>query len=610
MRDAPGGDQPPCPDRANSVGADTPAPTDRINVGAAGGPAPTRVYPAIAPHAPPPPSQLGQYRLRDRLGQGGMGAVYRAEHLHLKRDVAIKVLSPGQASDPRAAARFQLEMEVVGRIDHPNVVRATDAGEASGVHYLVMELIDGVDLARLLGGGGPLPVAEACEVARQAAVGLQAAHDHGLVHRDVKPSNLMLTASGAVKVLDLGVALLRPGGRNPDGLTGVGEVMGTAEYMAPEQWTETHAVDGRADVYSLGCTLYTLLTGGPPFRDLGGSSFPWMMLAHQGTPARPVTEYRPDVPPALTALLTRMLAKDPADRPASPGDVAAALEGLAAGANLAALVHPAKPSTKPVVVRRPPATPPRRRTHRVLYAAVAVLVVGTSAVGLAGRLAGGRPEPAAPEPAPAPAPEPAGKGWKNLLAVAPGEQGKRLWSPAVEAVLNHNPAAELLTLQSPRPALIRLGAAPATPYRLQVGLRQVRWDGGVGVYFGGRAVPPRNEFVFQFLTLHRTDAGPGRTFALGRGRGLASPNGVAVIEFATQHLPAPGAGEHLLELELLSGGLGTVRWDGAACPELVGEQATARATRLFPDGGLEGEFGVYCNGAAVTVSTARYSLFD
>ncbi len=615
MKDSPGGDRPHAPNRDDRVagpliGKDTPAPTERIAVGAAAGPPPTRVYPVIPSYAPPPPLRLGQYRLLDRLGQGGMGAVYRAEHLRLKRDVAIKVLSPAQANDPRAAARFQLEMEVVGRIDHPNVVRATDAGEEAGVHYLVMELIDGIDLAGLLARRGPLPVAEACEVVRQAAAGLQAAHDHGLVHRDVKPSNLMLTAAGRVKVLDLGLALLRPGARPADGLTGVGEVMGTAEYMAPEQWTETHAVDGRADVYSLGCSLYALLTGGPPFQDTGGSS-PRIMLAHQVTPAPLVTDHRPDVPRPLAALLARMLAKDPADRPATPGAVAAALEDLVAGADLAALAGPADHAATPVARRRPPpAAPRRRRADRVLFAVVAALVVGTSAVGLAGWLVGDRPAPDAPEPATPPEPVAAANAWKNLLAVSPGEQGKRLWFPAAESVFDHNSAAELLTLQSPRAALVRLGTAPARPYRVQVGLRQVRWDGGVGVYFGGRTVPPENEFVFQFLTLHRTDGGLDRAFALGRGRGTSTPNGVAVVEFATQHVPAPGTGEHLLELDLRSGVLATVRWDGVACPDLVGVPATARAARLFPDGELEGEFGVYCNGAAVTVSTARYLLAD
>jgi len=156
--------------------------------------------------AEPLPARLGQYEIVEQIGRGGMGTVYNAVHTRLKRPVAIKVLSAGRLQDPQAIARFQREMEAVGRLDHPNLVRAHDAGEVDGQHFLVMEFLDGTDLTKLVRQGGPLPVADACEVVRQAALGIQYAHEHGLVHRDVKPSNIMLTTAGQVKVLDLGLA--------------------------------------------------------------------------------------------------------------------------------------------------------------------------------------------------------------------------------------------------------------------------------------------------------------------------------------------------------------------------------------------------------------------
>src|SRR5262249_33677503 len=158
-----------------------------------------------------------------------------------------------------------------GRLEHPNLVRYTDAGEVEGKLFLVMELLDGEDLAKLVKARGPLPVAEACALVRQAALGLQHAHEQGLVHRDVKPSNLLLTTAGVVKVLDLGLARLCAAGPAGEALTSATQLMGTPDYMAPEQLLDSHAVDARTDLYSLGCTLYHLLAGDPPF---GGPSYP------------------------------------------------------------------------------------------------------------------------------------------------------------------------------------------------------------------------------------------------------------------------------------------------------------------------------------------------
>jgi serine/threonine protein kinase len=195
-----------------------------------------------------------EYKLLAELGKGGMGTVYRALHTKLDREVALKILPAERTKDPEAVDRFQREMKAVGKLEHPHIVRATDAGEQDGTHFLVMEYVEGLDLSELVQVIGPLPVADACEVIRQAAVGLQAAHEHGMVHRDIKPSNLMLAANGRVKILDLGLALLDPqrgdvddegGGRD---LTSDGQIMGTFDYMAPEQAGDSHGVDIRADI--------------------------------------------------------------------------------------------------------------------------------------------------------------------------------------------------------------------------------------------------------------------------------------------------------------------------------------------------------------------------
>ena len=264
------------------------------------------------------PHMLGEYQVLEELGHGGMGRVYKALHTKLDRVVAIKVLPRGRVEDPQAIARFEREMRAVGQLAHPNIVQAYDAREIDGTPVLIMEFVHGLDLAELVRRVGPLPVAEACELVRQTALGLQRAHEHGLVHRDIKPSNIMLALSGQpsvsghqrpavgdsaprpssvappqVKILDLGLALLKahePAGEGAHGLRGWHRRLGSAprrhgarrrvdrrpadrraqaNYMAPEQASNSHQVDTRADIYSLGCTLYKLLAGRPPFDERG-----------------------------------------------------------------------------------------------------------------------------------------------------------------------------------------------------------------------------------------------------------------------------------------------------------------------------------------------------
>jgi serine/threonine protein kinase len=200
-----------------------------------------------------------------------------------------------------------------------------------------MELVEGHDLAWHLAQRRPLPVAEACEVVRQAALGLEHLHQHGLVHRDVKPANLMLAPSRRVKVLDLGVARYRHISALGGQVTSHGQLLGTLDYMAPEQCLDSRAVDGRADIYALGCTLYELLAGQPPFAGPASVSAFLKMKAHIEAPIPPVRERRPDIPERLAAALERMLAKDPTRRFASAADVAAAMQPFAAGADFAGL---------------------------------------------------------------------------------------------------------------------------------------------------------------------------------------------------------------------------------------------------------------------------------
>jgi serine/threonine protein kinase len=282
---------------------------------------------------------IGKYQLMAKLGAGGMGTVYMAVHRELQKIVALKMLLRERVMDPQAVARFQREMRAIGRFDHPNIVRATDAGQEDGTHYLIMEYVDGVDLGEFVRRRGRLPIADACEIVRQAAVGIQFIHDHGLIHRDVKPSNLMLMKRGEVKILDLGLARLVEGAAGQWELTGTGQMLGTIDYMAPEQGDDSRAADERVDIYSLGATLFKLLTGRSPLASEEGGSPLQKLKAMSYDIAPHATELRADVPEPLAALLARLLAKNPAERIARADGVAKVLETFAQGSNLAELLQ-------------------------------------------------------------------------------------------------------------------------------------------------------------------------------------------------------------------------------------------------------------------------------
>ncbi len=361
------------------------------------------INPQFADLAFSPGDVLHDYVLLEKLGKGGMGVVFKAQHSRLKKIVAIKVLLERRTSDPNAIARFQREMEAVGQLRHPHVVEAYDAGDAEGTHYLVIEYVAGMDVStviRSICGSGlgsqresefdtgitpthgsqshdtldsappasdPLSAsdvlatqptqkaaptissADACEIIRQAALGLQHAHERGLIHRDVKPSNLLLSTEGVVKVLDLGLARLQTEHIN-SALTSFGMVMGTIDYISPEQVLNSHQVDARTDLYSLGCTMYHLLAGHPPYHGSEYSSAYQKMKAHEI--ATPPAIPRQDIPSGVLAILDKLLRKQPAERFASAGEVSAALAPFTAGCDLIRLLDVAN-GAEPIASNSP-----------------------------------------------------------------------------------------------------------------------------------------------------------------------------------------------------------------------------------------------------------------
>lgn len=282
-----------------------------------------------------------RYRVLRVLGRGGMGTVYLAEHRLMRRTVALKVINSQFTSNRQAVERFQQEMRIVARLTSPHVVTAHDAEQVGDSHFLVMEYIDGKNLAEVVRQRGPLPILQACRIARQACLGLQHAHEHGLVHRDIKPQNLMLTKAGRVKILDLGLARLGPESRpkaavlasNPE-LTAHNALLGTPDYMAPEQAVDPTSANVRSDLYSLGGTLFFLLTGEPPFES---GSFAKMLVGDLRTP-RSLHELRDDLPQEVVDIVTRLLADNPGDRFASAAEVAEALAPLGRGPEASGLL--------------------------------------------------------------------------------------------------------------------------------------------------------------------------------------------------------------------------------------------------------------------------------
>jgi serine/threonine-protein kinase len=306
---------------------------------------------------------LASYIVLERLGEGGTGVVFKARQERLNRVVALKVIRRELLADPEVVNRFYREIRLVSQLTSPHVVHAYDAGPVGPTHFLTMEYLEGTDLRRLVKTSGPLPVTQAIDCIRQAALGLQHIHENRLVHRDIKPSNLFLCtaqAGGTIKILDLGLGRWRPAGTQPvaggqgegnssTSLTPAGSVMvGTPDYLAPEQALDFHAADIRADIYSLGCSFYYLLTGRPPFP---GGTLTQKLLMHQQAQAPPLEQFRTDLPRGLNAVVGRMMAKRPEERYQTPGQLAAILSESVDTLAERNGSHPAVGTASPLQVR-------------------------------------------------------------------------------------------------------------------------------------------------------------------------------------------------------------------------------------------------------------------
>ena len=286
---------------------------------------------------------LGNYRLLRPLGRGGMGVVYLGEHHIMKRRMALKILPPEASANPQRIERFKAEAEACAQLDHENIVRAYDFGQQDGKLFIVMEFVDGIDLGHAIARDGVMKPAAALDVLTQATAGLAHAHDRGIVHRDIKPSNLLLRGDGVVKLSDLGLARIGYGEASSGQKS---RLIGTADYLAPEQAIDSQTVDSRADIYSLGCTLHYLLTGDPPYR---GQTISQVLAQHQTAAVVDLRSRAPDCPPAVSELYARMTAKKPADRIRSATELVTHLQRLggrsAANGGLTAIHHPATTDT-------------------------------------------------------------------------------------------------------------------------------------------------------------------------------------------------------------------------------------------------------------------------
>ncbi|HEX2474536.1 MAG TPA: serine/threonine-protein kinase [Lacipirellulaceae bacterium] len=506
---------------------------------------------------PPVPTQLGAYKLLEKIGRGATGTVYRVQHQKLERIFAMKVLHREDAADADCSGRFLSEMKAIGRLDHPHIVRATDAGEDQGYQYLVMEYSPGLDISEILRRLGPLSIPDACEIARQAALGLQHAHQFGVIHRDVKPSNLLLTSNGQVKLLDLGLVAVRHGTLPGDAEQ---NPRGTADYMAPEQWIDYAHVDERADLYSLGCALFKMMSGIAPFHPLP-DQFPSKMQAHLSAAIPRLSALRSGAPPELEQLLVRLLAKRPEDRYQTAAALLSDLTPLAEGADLQSLAHQLglRSSDSYVAADIETGTPKASTNRRV--ARRTMLLGGAAAASLAA-IYGRRFW--------TPVPKVATDSWRPLAPVS----SELLLSLDDDAKWSYEPADASIAIRADRYALVNLGQPLVGAFSVRTAFSLLSEDCRAGVFFRHHS-RVQNQLPVQDFHLVEYIPNPGDgleenilqwSYVLTRGTG--SEHQFETKQWAWTPVFAPGK---LVELEIMLGldGFPGIIWCGKRLPESV-----------------------------------------
>jgi serine/threonine protein kinase len=566
--------------------------------------------------------RVHQYQLVRTLGVGGMGVVYEAFHPHLQRRVALKVLSPHLATSPNAIHRFQREMAAIGHLSHPNIVQALDAGIDHTTHYLAMEYVDGANVESLLQQIGALKVEDACEIIRQAALGLAYAHASGIVHRDIKPANLLLSQAGQVKVADLGLACFHDLVER-ESLTAHGAVLGTYDYMSPEQ-AQGGTVGPASDIYSLGATFFRLLTGKSMFTGSGYNSPVKKLSAHINDPPPQLALMRADIPPVLNDLMDRLLAKNPSGRPHSAQEVIDVLGPLSKGARLAALLRP--DGSLPAVeittqtfhsgATKNPATPGTGRKwgagSRIGLFSLIVLV-GLAVlwpVALARRPNPDPPDGHLPSIPAAEARSPTldfpANHWRPLLN---DEPRKVIWPSDGLSSINFNSSLSSLNVSCSDIGVLRFGQIDVKTYRLRMDLHQNRWHGGVGIILGLRNHPDiTGGFQAQGILFHNAALRDNpRRMALRRTKLVFTPRVDGTFRVQRRNtddslIQPPAGGPETIEIEVMPTGLSRLRWAGTDVSDLC----TPEIDNRFDPQDYRGGFGIYVSSSELNVSGVQF----
>jgi serine/threonine protein kinase len=586
----------------------------------------------------PLPKHLGPYEILELVNSGGMGNIFRARHTRLNRIVALKTLQPHRFNDSLMQARFNREMQASGLVaDHPNLVRATDANEDAGIHFLVMDFIPGDNVYRLSQGAGPMRVADACEIVRQSAVGLAYMHSCGLVHRDFKPSNLMVTPQGVVKVLDLGLARL-PDDQEDDGaLTGAWTVVGTPDFMSPEQIFDAHRVGPTADLYSLGCTLFQLLTGRPVFDGPHCANRAQKFKAHTMQAPPVLTEFRADIQPELSDLVQRLLAKEPKDRPASARNVEEELKPFCQGHDLPRLVREladirpmslAGSETPRLEVETLSLRSANRSTRmrRGRWFAAAGLLLMLVAFGLLGRPLWSNLFRREVKNSPAPVMISLEQFEPNVLYPTFDHEPKPLtWGNPGNSEVSWSPEGRALrsTFSGPQ-GLLSCGDMQADLFLLDVTMFQAPWGGQAGIFFGFQGEMKDGEwekFSYEAITIEAVPPiplpNPGAPppvplksrYTLVRAYYRAERTGDRISPpsrtiLTGETIEDPENREYTLSIRCQDGFLIDVRWNGVQYGKLTDLVVKSPFPRQY-----KGQFGTFQCENTTTFRQFQFMLF-